>query len=353
MHSNIKWFSLSPILSYTTGIFYFIDAARNIGKTWALQQYAWRRAFKHGKKCVLIRRTKEEARQAAEDLYNDPKLIDCCRGLKIYDTETQKGNFKKTGKTFYIKRNGKFDWFLKVIPLSQTKKFRGFSDERCDRILFDEYVTTERKSKHYVGNEASDLIDVFISIARQHSVKVIFCGNKENYSNPYYKYFNISPLPINFEGIRKYRGGTVIIQQYNQTRYENPQWESALKKLLSNTPYGNYLFNAQYKNSDTIVYSQAPSDAQGYAQFIFNDVKLSIKNKNEIFYVGNKPDITTYIMVDKMYPGIRWQKILTRKFARENLRAWQQAYIDNRINYENKIVMQATQKFMKWLGIGS
>lgn len=351
MNNNEEWYTIYHLLSYTRGIFYFADTVRNIGKTWLLQKYAWRRAFKHDKKCVLIRRTKDEAMQACNDLYDTAKKIATCKGLKPYDKKTKKGNFKQNGRCFYIKRNGKWEWFLRVLYLSECKKFRGFGDERCDRIFYDEYVTTNKRRNYYIGNEVEDLIDLLITISRQHRLKVIFFGNKENVTNPYYSYFNIKPLPVNFEGIRTFRKGTIVIQQYNQLKYQDKEWEQSLKDLLEGTPYGEFMFHAQYKDQAKINYGNPPADAQGYAQFVWDTQQLKVTTKGAQFFVSTKADLSTLVLVDRIYNDIRLQKQLSRKNDRNKFRAWQQAYLDNRIRYQNQYAYDTTKKIMKWFGM--
>lgn len=348
---DIERYTFNNLLSYNRGVFYFADTTRNVGKTWALQISSWRRAYKHDKKVILIRRTKKEAIKAAQDLYTSPKLISLCKGIKIYDPTTKKGNFKRVGRKFFIKRNGRWEWFLQVIANSECKDCRGFSDERCDRIFFDEYITTSKRRAYYQGNEVEDLIDLLISVSRQHRIKVIFFGNKEDTENPYYNYFNIPMLPVNYSGIRSFKKGTLIVQQYNKIIYDDKTWLNDLKDLLKGTPYGDFMFESQYKNSAKVIFKPTPKDTDGYCQYVWLNTPLRVSIRHDIYYVDNKVDYNFSCLVDTLYTHIKHQQQLNKKEDRNKFRGWQRAFLQNRVIYANQKVYDATQKLMKWFGV--
>lgn len=349
--SEIEWFTLTRLLTYTDGIFYFADTVRNIGKTWGLQKYAWRRAFKHAKKAIFVRKSKKEAYAFANSIYTNKDVITFCKGLMPYNSDTKRGNMKRKGRTFYIKRNKRWEWFLKISYVSEFKDLRGTDDPDCDRILYDEYTTTVDRQKLFKGNEVENFIDMTISIARQHDLKVIFCGNKESINNPYYTYFEIPPLPINYQGIRTYRHGTIVIQQYNQTKFVNKGFEKRLKWLLEGTAYGDYLFNADYKNAPQTTFKQPPAAALGYSQFIWKGTQLKVLTHNDKYYVTTQCDTTTLCLTDKIYPNLRLQKQLAKKQHRNLFRGWQAAYLNNKIYYQNAKAYDTTHEMMKWFGI--
>lgn len=348
---QLERYTFSRLLSYHRGIFHFADTTRNVGKTWALQRLIWRRAYKHDRKAIIVRRTKKQAIKAADDLYSSPKLLEICKGILPFNPDTKKGNFKRRGRKFFIKRNGRWEWFLQIVANSECQDCRGFMDERCDRIFFDEYLTTSRRRKHYQGNEVEDMIDLLISISRQHRIKVVFCGNKEDTENPYYNYFNIPPLPVNYEGIRAFRKGTLIVEQFNRVIYDDKQWQQDLNDLLKGTPYGDFMFNSQYKNGHNIVYRETPRDVTGYAQFYWDNKPLRVTTKGDLYYVDLQADITTLVATDRIYSDIRYQRQLNRKQDRNKFRGWQAAYITNKIVYKNAQAYDITKKIMKWFGI--
>lgn len=345
-----NWFSLTPALSYNA-IFYFINTVRNIGKTWGIEKSAWRRAYKHGKKAIYVRRFRKEASEAAASLYESQDVIKFCTGLIPYDKETGKGNFKKRGSRFYIKRNGRWDWFLKVIPISKFKDLRSADDVNCDRIYFDEYTTTPDKFKQYHGNEVDNFIDLCLTVCRQHEIKVIFCGNKESVFNPYFQYFDIKPLPSDFQGIKTYREGTILVQQYNLITYQESKFQKRLKALLKGTPYADFLYGGAYKDESPTHYAKPPNGASGYLQLKFKDINLNIKTHGNKFYISSKNDISTMVFTDKYYSDLTYQTLLNKKTDRNKFRAFQQAYLEHNIIYDSAIAEQGAKQFATWCGI--
>ena len=138
------YYNALPILSYN-GIINFILTNRNYGKTWAFKIRAWRRAYKYGKKTIWVRRFDNEAKSAAQTFYRSKDLQRMLRGYTPYDPKTKKGNVKQDGTTFYIKRNGTWDWFLKIVKLSDSTAMRSADDVKVDTIVFDEFTTTPDK----------------------------------------------------------------------------------------------------------------------------------------------------------------------------------------------------------------
>lgn len=346
-----NWFNLGPLLSHTSGIFFFANTVRNIGKTWGIEKYAWRRALKHGKKCVYVRRFRKEASEAAASLYESADVQAFCTGLIPYDKETGKGNFKKRGSRFYIKRNGRWVWFLKVIPISKYKDLRSADDVDCDTIFYDEYTTTPDKLKQYHGNEVDNFIDLCITIMRQHKIRVVFCGNKESVFNPYFQYFDIKPLPDNFEGIKSYRNGTIIVQQYNQITYKETEFQQQLRVMLKGTPYARFLYDAGYKDDLRLDYRRPPKGAEGYLQLKFKGVNLNIKTAGTRFYVCNSLDTSIMVFTDKRYSDLKHQTILNKKTDRNKFRAFQKAYLENNIQYDSATTEAGIKMFAQWQGL--
>lgn len=344
------WFNLLPILSYSKGIFYFINTVRDIGKTWALKRYIWRRAVKHGKKAIYVRRFRKEVQAASQTFYSTSDIQKFCGGMEFYDPITKKGNIRQKGRTFYIKRNGKWDWFLKIIAISENQSLRSADDIDCDRIFFDEYTTTQSRAKWYHGNEAEDIIDLIVSMAREHDLKAIFCGNKECIDNPYFNYLNIPLLPSEYEGIRSFKHGTVIVQQINIRKPPKTDFHKRLGHALEGTQYGRYLEDAAYKSEPAALYAKTPPNANGYAQIAYKAAPLRITTNGQLFYVNTKPDYTAGLLVDT--PRIAPYKciVLNKKMDRNSFRALELAYRDGRIRYSCPVAYENLQPFLKYIG---
>lgn len=350
-HLANKAYSFTPLLSHSEAIFYFSNTVRNVGKTWGIEKRAWRRAYKHGKKSIYVRRFRGEASKAAESLYQSRDVKEFCTGLKAYDPQTKKGNFKRIGSTFYIKRNKRWEWFLKVLPLTKFKDCRSADDVDCDTIYYDEYTTTPEKYRQYRGNEVEHFIDLCVTICRQHDIRVIFCGNKESTDNPYLKYFDITPLPDNYEGIRTYRGRTLAIEQYNTIIFDPTHFQKRLKRLLEGTTMGAFLYESKTKGTANISYKRPPKDAEGYLMLMWQGRPLRLQTKGAYFYASPNIDTTLTIFTDKTYYNLKRQRTLCKKTDRNKFAAFEKAYCNNRIIYNTPETYETVQQFAKWCGI--
>lgn len=342
--------NFTPILSHSTAIFYFVDTVRNIGKTWGVGKLAWRRAFKRHKKTIYVRRFKKEALNAAESFYQSDDFKKFCTGLQEYDPQTKKGNFKKRGRTFYIKRNGHWEWFFKVAYVSDAQSFRSADDVNCDLILYDEYTTTPEKYALYRGNEVEHFIDLVITIARQHPIRCIFTGNKESHQNPYYTYLGMSPPPTKFEGIRKYKGNSIVVYQRNTPLEsdKNKAFETKLKNALQGTPYAAYLYAGAYKREAKIKYYQTPKTAAGYVQIRFKGELLKITTQGDTFYINDKPDTSIGVLTDRLEGGNRNDIQINKRLHKTQLKDLEIAVAENRIKYSSPKVYEAAQRFFKF-----
>lgn len=339
--------NLTPILSYTQAAFYFIDTVRNIGKTWGVGRMAWRRAYKHGKKTIYVRRFRKEAITAADSFYESEDFKSFCVGLKAYDPETKKGNFKKRGRTFYIKRHGRWEWFLKVAYVSDAQSFRSADDVNCNLILYDEYTTTPEKYALYRGNEVEHFIDLVVTISRQHALRCIFTGNKESYENPYYSYLGVTPPPSDFEGIRQYKGGSIVVYQRNKPlkNNKNEAFQNKLKRALEGTAYGAYLYKGAYKRDPVIKYYKTPNNAKGYVQLRIKGELLKVTTEGDYFYINGNPDTAAGVLTDD--PRATADTRLSKRLHKPLLKEFEIAIAENRVRYSSAKVHEAAQRFFK------
>lgn len=350
MKKNTEWLTLAPALSYSQAIFYFIDSVRNVGKSWSVARRTWRRAYKKGKKTIIVRLFKKEANRSAAQMYESKDLIEYCTGLEPYDAKTKKGNFKKNGRTCYIKRGGRWVWFLQIVSLSEFKDCRSTDDINCDSIIFDEYTTTPTKYKHYHGNIAEDFFDLVVTTARQHYLRCIFCGNKESILNPFYTYLKLPPLHEQFEGIRYYKNNSIVRQQFNKECGKPNQFKKQLANALDGTPYGQYLFNAKTRTQTAVKYYQIPKDAHLYELFYVQNTPLKVLSTAEYFYITCKADLTQWCITDKLYPELQRATVYTADL-KIKYGALVRGFVNNKVKFENGRAHEAAQVLTKMLKI--
>lgn len=343
-----KHYNGLQLLSYTNAIFYFLNTTRNFGKTWNFKYRAVKRALKHGKKTLWIRRFKKEAKECVRKFFASKDLQKFC-GVSFYDKETNPtGNLKQIGNTFCIKKGKKWIDFLHVVALSDVNSMRSSDDVDIDTIIFDEYTTTPHKYNTYRGNEVADFIDIFISTKRNHDVKCIFLGNKESHNNPYFNYFNILSLPDTFDGFKCFRNGAIVVEQRNNLIVNTTDYEKQVNNLLKNTQYGDYLYDSKYKENKKIKICKPPTTATCYCQFHFGK-PISVYIENGKYYVTNKIqyNLPVYSQVlSGKYPHEKQLFNSNKKY----FNGLMNAIFDNRLYYSTHEVAEDFVYIKKWLG---
>ena len=346
---ELLYFSLLAILSLNA-IFNFINTNRNFGKTWAIQIRTWRRAYKRGKKAILIRRFKKEVKEQVRKLYSSPDLCAKLKGFIPYDAKTGKGNFKRNGNIFYIKRGGRWEWFLQVVALSDSNAMRSADDVNIDTIYFDEYTTTPRRYSAYRGNEVEDFIDIFYSIKREHKVRCFFFGNRESVTNPYFKYFGIRSMPSTYEGIRRYKNGTIAVQYINNKQKEKSDFDRQLKDLFAGTKYGDYIYKSEYKTQTAYKRAKTPKNAAEYISIYWDGTPFTISFYDGHYYVKRGVDKSRPIYCD-VTTGIYPREFRLIRTQKRLFDAFTNALSLNIVQYENAETYEAIQPFIKWLSI--
>lgn len=343
----IDYYSALPILSYN-GILHFINSNRTLGKTWAFKIRAFKRGLKYGKKTIWIRRFKEEAKECAESFYSSKNLQKAC-GLIPYDNETNKGNFKQIGKTMFVKRRNKWVWFCKVVYLSKSNAMRSADDVDVDTIVFDEYTTTPERYKRYRGNEVTDFIDLFFSAKREHVVKIFMLGNNEHIINPYFDYFKIPALSPEFEGIRTFKCGSIVVQKINNKQRKNGDYGDKVKFMLDGTPYGDYIYNSEYKINSNVKIAKLPPTSTFYAQIVIDSTPIIIRFSNGYFYITNdKIEFSQCVFVLtplNKYPN----EVLLNRQTIQWLDGLKRAITYNLVRYSSKEIAERSVPLIKKL----
>lgn len=343
-----SYYHSQKIASYNA-IFNFIISNRNYGKTWGAKKRAVKRAIKKGKKTIWIRTFKKEVKECVATFFKSRDLCEFCE-LIWYDKETKKGNLKQIGNTFYIKRNKKWIWFLKVFALSDYNAIRSSDDVDIDTIVYDESTMQSSHERYYRGgNRVDNFIDAYISIKREHKVKCFFFGNKENVSNPFLKYFAIKELPSTWEGIRTYRDGSIAYEQINNLPCENNSYDKKLKAMLAGTRYGSYLYSSKAKNEEKIKQKKVPSKATLFCQLSIDNYEIAIKVFESDFYIINKIDRLKRVFTLEQKQKYKNEQLLVKRQKRFFI-ALENALSDNRIYYDNIQSYNTMQTFYKWLG---
>ena len=330
-------------------IFTFINTNRNFGKTWLFKKRAFKRALKRGLKTIWVRRFKKEAKEAAAKFFTSSDLRKFC-GIEWYDPDTKEGNCKQVGNTFYVKRRGRWEWFLQIVALTDAANMRGVDDIKVDTIVFDEYRTTPERYARYRGNEVTDFIDIFFSAKREHEIRCFFLGNKESTADPYFTYFGIPTFPDTFEGVRMFRGGSVCVQFINNKQNtQSDEYAHKVENLLRGTSYGAYIYESATKTKKQVRLKKPPLGTTYYVQLYIRGQYVRILLYDGCFYVSDGADKSKPVYCDTQTNTPR-HLLLTKRLKRYFI-ALENALTDGRVYYESNAVYERVVPFYKWLGI--
>ena len=275
------------VLSYGA-IITLVISNRNYGKTWAFKRRGVRRFLKHGKKTLWLRVFRKEAKEAAASFFSSADLRAYC-GVVWYDKKTGKGNLRRAGNAYEIRRGERWEWAFKIMPLCDADAIRSADDAKLDTIVIDEFMKTPAALRRYRGNFMDDVTDIFFSSKREHELRLIMLGNKEAYHNPVLSYFHIAPPPEAWEGIRAYRGGSLVLQQINNAQVPS-SFENKVQALFSGTRYGAYVYDARVKGAAAPRTRKSPPEAMLYAQIDFDGAAFAIRAYQGCYFVVKQID---------------------------------------------------------------
>lgn len=338
------------IFSYNA-IFNFIDSVRNTGKTTKAKAIALIRFLKKKKKCLWIRTFEEDVKDLKKNFYNN-KVISICKKMG-YDVKLE--NIYQDGKYIYYvdPKTNKKTWFIKIVHLSMAQSLKGNEIEEIDLIVYDEYRTKANRINRYIGNPAKDFIDIVYSIARSHYVKTLLLGNKETFNNPFYDYMKIVPPQDDFQGIKTYNNGSILICQINQVPsvIENNQMQKKLKDALKFTPIYNYLYNGQTEGVNMAQIKKTPSNAIYGCGFKIQNSLFSVwYGLDGNVYFKSKIDPLQHIYCDTFTNKYRYAELIHRD-DKKHFKLIVKANKYNKIYFENVGVAERVQVLFKYLGI--
>lgn len=335
------------LMSYNAILNFIIDN-RDTGKSTQFKKRALQRCIKHNTMCVWLRRHKDEIKKAKKNFLND-------KFFKVLEVD-YKGKFKK--KDFKIKDNYAYykkKPFVYFCAVSEAVSDKGIDAENIDTIVFDEFCVEEHRYNYYRGDEVSDFFKIFFTKKRTHAdgttsnIKIFMLGNRDSYSNPYYTFFKLPPLDIQFEGIKTYKNGSIAIMQLNTDKVrDETDYDKKLKELIKGTPLDRYL-HGHVINSKSIQFVQRPKTAQIYAQFDFG-YRISLACENGKIWAFKGLDTKRFVFTDK--PNDKYKRNYVIK--REDMKLFatlKKAYKQNKLYYDCEHTYYHTMKILEYLSI--
>lgn len=334
----IDFYNTLRVSSYGA-IFNEIKGARNLGKTTAFACRSVKRFIRKGSTTLWLRRFENEARNTRGKLFK-PKILDIA-GIP-------RKSFKWDGYNAQIEVKGKFRTFLKVAKLSDWAALRSADDGTTETIVFDEFATTPERYARYRGNEVENLIDLAVSMKREHNCRVFMLGNKEYLADPYTTYFGVEPPEPEFRGIRTYKNGSFLIEINDDIPDEiQAAYAGKWDNLLKGTKYGEYLFNGATKGQSGNIWS-LPKGATRLYQFDFA-APVTAFYANGNIYLKSTIDKSRFIFVDMPRNYARQQVIRpSDKFYFTGLIS---AYKTGLVKFCDEYAIMNSQKLFQILGL--
>ena len=342
MHENIlKLQSYGAILN-------FIIDNRNTGKTTQFKKRALIRSINNHTMCVWCRRFEKEIISFKNEFFNNKFFA----VLKAdYGNKFKKEDFKIKGNYAYYK-NIPFVYFLN---LQCAKSDKGIDAENIDTIVFDEFMTEEVRYNYYKGNEVQDFFTIFFTKKRTHAdgtqshVYIYMSGNRDSFTNPYYTYFGLPSLPIEFEGIKTFREGSIAVMQLNSDAVvDNTRYGQKLNALLKDTPLDAYLHGNVINNINMTFY-KAPKNRRLYAQFDCGYI-ITIVEAENVLYALKRIDKSKLVFTDK--PKDIYKRCYVINKSKRNVFAYlDKMYKTNCVKYEDQRVYYEAMKIFALLGI--
>ena len=206
-----------------------IIGARGCGKTFGLKSEFIKDFLKNGNQFIYIRRkTKEiESRKARQGFWPN-KLHEKYEGVEL-------GIAPDNIYTI----NGETAGY--GIVLSQSLDEKSIEYDRVRYVLFDEFITMNRRGSAYLKNEVVTFEELMVTIARFRKVQFFLVANAINFANPYFVKWNIEPP----EPGKEFRlGDTKLLWMPDASKYEHAMSETAIGRTLKELDpnYYDYAF---------------------------------------------------------------------------------------------------------------
>ena len=296
MKMHIMHEKIIKLLSYGAILNFIIDN-RNTGKTTQFKKRALIRSINNHTMCVWVRRIKDEIIECKKEFLNNKFFA----VLKAdYGNKFNKKDFSIKGNYIYYQKIP----FVYFVNLQKATSDKGIDAENIDTIVFDEFMTEDKRYNYYHGNEVHDFFKIFFTKKRTHAdgteshINIFMLGNRDSFSNPFYTYFGLPVIPLEFEGIKTFREGSIAVMQLNNKAIEDKsKYGKKLKALLRDTPLDRYL-NGNVLNNVNISFENAPKNAQIYAQFDFG-YNITFVSQNGKLYALKRVDKNKIVFTNK------------------------------------------------------
>lgn len=234
------WYDPRITLSHNC-LFNFVVGARSAGKTFNTLTYCCDKFFKAAPddpfEFAYIRRYKPEMKQTQEHLFDDLVANGYLENCKI-NTKNNPGliNKKPVVNFFTLSTTA---GMVKSVPYPNVKL-----------IVFEEFLVN--KGQRYLPNEVDRFLELYVTIARNRDVPVLFLANATSQSNPYFLKFGIRPNGQEFQKIKNPDGSTdILLHTWRDEQQQEERKKSRFGSIIAGTTYEDYAVNNLYWYDDS------------------------------------------------------------------------------------------------------
>lgn len=248
--------NIDHILSYNP-VVAFLDTPRNRGKSWGIQYRAWKHAIRTGRSTILVRRNRKSARQAFSKVFN----AKFCRTFGI----DPKRFIRKNDTIFYEVNDRLVIPALQICALSDRYSQRSADSGTADLFVIDEANVPPEERHFFRGDPVTNALDIWDSNRREAKMPMLIFGNRESAFNPFQAYFGIPPLPIDFDGIRRYRQKTILVAQSTKKNALISDFSSRTDIALAGTAYAEFAAHGKPRSCSSLnIIAKMPKNAEWY-----------------------------------------------------------------------------------------
>lgn len=261
--------NLDHILSYNP-VFAFLDTPRNRGKSWGIQYRALKHAIRTGRTTILVRRNKKSVKRLFSKIYNEK----FCRHFGVDRTRISRKN-----DTIFYQINDRLTIpILEVCALSERYDQRSSDSGIADLFVIDEANVPPEERHFFRGDPVTNALDIWDSNRREAKMPMLIFGNRESAFNPFQAYFGIPPLPIDFDGIRRYRQKTILVAQSTKKNELISDFSSKADIALAGTAYAEFAAHGKPRSCSLLnIIGKMPREAEWY-------MTLHVKGRSYSFW---------------------------------------------------------------------
>ena len=259
----------------------FVIGERGVGKSFNAKVAVLNKFLKTGEQFIYIRRYKTELDTALATFWND---LQDNGYFEDYRLEVRKSKMLTE-----FKCNGKICGY--AVPLSTANILKSTAFPKVGTIVFDEFLLDNAGTYRYLKNEVTLALDVYETVFRLRTGKMIFLGNALNvHASPYFAYWDLE-LPNDGREFRTFKDGAIVVNYIRNLEYREAKKKSRFGRLIDGTEYGKYAIENQVLRENNSFIEKKPANSTFYGSLIINGFVIGIWNgRNGYLYLSEKYD---------------------------------------------------------------